>query len=250
MANKIALTLIDTTVALATLVDKLITLPKGSATSEPHLYVNLEGTNLCRYGKVSILTMLVSALNHVYLIDVHTLGPLVFNTPGTCGKTFKDVLESADITNAFWDVRNDSDALFAHYGVSVAGVQDIQLMELATRSYSRKYVLSLNKAIQQDISASHATKQQWRSINQEGVKLFASRLGGSHYVFNERPLRKAIYKYCVQDVALLPRLWHEYQRMLTSSWATKVKAATAERVRESQGAIYQPHGRSKALGPW
>jgi len=250
MADAIASTLIDTTTALATLVDKLIALPKGSTTTAPHLYVDLEGTNLSRYGKVSILELLVSAHNHVYLIDIHTLGPLAFSTSGTCGKTFKDVLESTDITNAFWDVRNDSDALFAHYGVSVAGVHDVQLMELATRNYSRKFVLGLGKAIQQDISAPHATKQLWNTIKDEGVRLFAPEQGGSHDVFNERPSREEILKYRVQDVVLLPRLWHRYQRKLTPSWAAKVNVATEERVRESQSAKYQPNGKGKALGPW
>ena len=53
----------------------------------------------------------------------------------------------------FFDVRNDSDALFAHFGVALQGAEDVQLMESATRTTtgSKKYLNSLAKCIEQGV---------------------------------------------------------------------------------------------------
>jgi len=52
---------------------------------------------------------------HVYIIDVHVLKKKAFETPSATGLTLKAVLESDSVPKVFFDVRRDSDALFAHY---------------------------------------------------------------------------------------------------------------------------------------
>lgn len=59
------------------------------------------------------------------MIDIHTLGAKAFLTAGASGQTLKGDLESESIPKAFFDARNDSDALFSHLGINLAGVQDI-----------------------------------------------------------------------------------------------------------------------------
>ena len=105
----------------------------------PTMYIDLEGVNLCREGSISILTLLIDTGTptvSVYLIDVHTLGAQAFNTAGVEGKTLRDILQDEKIPKVFFDVRNDSDALFAHFGVALQGIEDVQLMESATRTVS------------------------------------------------------------------------------------------------------------------
>jgi exonuclease 3'-5' domain-containing protein 1 len=143
--------LISTEVDLARVLDQL----NVSTTVPPHLYIDLEGINLSRHGSISILTLYDRSQPHVYLVDVYTLGFAAFTTPSATCKTLpssdmdvidadslgmaphfitlKSILESQNIPKVFFDVRNDSDALFSCFGIRLQGVQDLQVMELASK---------------------------------------------------------------------------------------------------------------------
>ncbi|KAL2192838.1 hypothetical protein P885DRAFT_64589 [Corynascus similis CBS 632.67] len=115
--------LIDTTTAMSNLVDIL----DGQPTSPPSL----------------------TSTSRAYLIDIHVLGEKTFSTSSLAtGRTFKDILESCSIPKVFFDVRRDSDALYSHFQIRLAGVQDLQLMELATRSFPRRVVCGLARCIE------------------------------------------------------------------------------------------------------
>lgn len=72
-------------------------------------------------------------LGKTYLIDIYVLGARAFSTTDASGNSMKSVLESDSIPKVFFDVRNDSDALYHHFNISLAGVVDLQVMEYATR---------------------------------------------------------------------------------------------------------------------
>jgi exonuclease 3'-5' domain-containing protein 1 len=238
--------LVDSREAVAHLVDSLLDLPA----SPPSIYIDIEGVNLCRSGSISILQILVLPLDKTYLVDVHVLKDNAFTTMGEEGQTLKDVLESATIPKVFFDVRNDSDALFSHFGVNLVCIQDIQLMQLATRTYNRKYVNGLSKCIEKDITMTASEKRQWMEGKGKGKRLFAPELGGSYEVFNERPLPEEIAIYCTQDVRFMPKLWKHYSNRLSPAWARKVEVATKDRITLSQTAGYDGKGSNRALGPW
>lgn len=118
--------IVNTTQGIGGMVDWLVTFASLDSHS-PTLCIDLEDVNLCREGSVSILTLLFDVIalrNHIYLVDVHTLGAQAFNTAGAKQTTLKDILQNERLTKVFFDVRNDSDALFAHYGVALQGVED------------------------------------------------------------------------------------------------------------------------------
>jgi exonuclease 3'-5' domain-containing protein 1 len=238
--------LIDTIQAVATLIDSLLDLP----TSPPSLYLDIEGVKLCRHGSISIIQLLVVPQNRTYLIDIHTLKDAAFNTPGATGQTLKHILEAETIPKVFFDVRNDSDALFAHFEINLAGIQDLQLMELATRRHSKRFLSGLAKCIDYDLRLTFAEKSAWTATKTRGKNLFAPEKGGSYEVFNQRPLSEVIALYCTQDVQFMPMLWNTYSERLTTSWATKVATETEVRVRSSQSKGYQPNGSHKSFGPW
>jgi exonuclease 3'-5' domain-containing protein 1 len=237
---------VDCDSALSDMVDTLADLP----VAPPSIYVDLEGINLSRQGTVSILQLYVLPKDYTYLIDVHQLQHSAFSTTGKkSDKCLKAILEAKDIPKVFFDVRNDSDALFHHFQISLSGVEDIQLMELATRTFPRKCVNGLQRCIENDAVMTAAEKSAWLAAKERGMKLFAPEKGGRYEVFNERPLAKEIIQYCVQDVQFLPRLWSRYQKRLSASWAKKVQVATEERVSLSQSKHYKGHGKHKALAP-
>lgn len=242
--------LIDSKNALATLIDTIVNLPNNP----PSLYLDLEGINLSREGSISILQLMLYPQKDVYLIDIHILGSMAFTTPGSGGKTLQTILESPNIPKVFFDVRNDSNALFFHYGIALQGVQDLQLMECASRpgigSSSKRLVHSLLKCIQTDAPITSQQKQTWQAAKDAGAMLFAPERGGSYTVFNARPLREEIKAYCVQDVQFLPMLRQIYCSRLQPAWKTKVDAETIARVHSSQTMAFQPHGIHKALSPW
>ncbi|KAJ6437093.1 zinc-regulated transporter 2 [Purpureocillium lavendulum] len=237
--------LVDTVEAIAELVGLL----EGLPTEPPSLYFDLEGVNLSRVGTVSILQLHILPSKQTYLIDIHSLHDKSFSTPGGNGCTLKKILELDTIPKVFFDVRNDSDALYSHFGIRLAGVQDLQLMELASRSFLRKNVNGLAKCIERDAPLSAEERANWIRIKEKGVRLFAPEKGGTYEVFNERPLPADIVLYCAQDVQILPRLWAQYYRKLSSGWKKKVLEASGDRVKLSQSATYNGKGRHMALAP-
>jgi GT2 family glycosyltransferase len=55
----------------------------------------------------------------------------------------KAILETNDIHKVFFDVRNDSEASFHRFQICLQGVDDVQLMELATRTFLLGSILSM-----------------------------------------------------------------------------------------------------------
>lgn len=247
--------LIDTISKLIILIEELNKLPASHG--KPDVYCDIEGENLSRHGSVSILTIYVLPTDTVYLVDICELRSAAFTTEAADGVTLKAILENPKISKVFFDVRNDSDALHSHYDVSLAGIHDLQLMELGSRwggCEARKYVRGLAKAIVRDSSLSPEVKARCAQVKESGNRLFAPAKGGSYKVFDQRPLRQEIVDYCAVDVKVLPSLWDKYDATLRrpekKDWRKRVAKATLERVRESQSQDYEPVGEHKVLGPW
>jgi exonuclease 3'-5' domain-containing protein 1 len=249
--------IINTTKQIGDLVDWLILRYEPPVPLSPTMYIDLEGVNLCREGSISILTLLIHTgipTGRVYLIDVHTLGAQAFNTAGAKQKTLKDILQDERIPKVFFDVRNDSDALFAHFGVALQGVEDVQLMESATRktTASRKFLNGLTKCVEKEWSMSIDSigLVRWKRAKEKGERLFKPEYGGSYDVFNQRPIPEDISSYCVGDVQYLPELRDRFYTQGAGRWQDLVDVETKKRVAMSQRSDYQPHGRDKAMAPW
>jgi exonuclease 3'-5' domain-containing protein 1 len=160
------------------------------------------------------------------------------------------MLEDSEIPKVFFDVRNDSDALFAHFGIFLQGVEDIQLMESATRrtTSSRKFLSGLAKCIETAvITSSGIDTASWKAAKEKGELLFKAEHGGSYEVFNRRPIPEDIISYCVGDVICLPELrdWFSYEAY---RWRDLVNEETKKRVAASLRPEYRPHGQHRA--PW
>ncbi|KAK5134987.1 hypothetical protein LTR08_005939 [Meristemomyces frigidus] len=237
---------VDSEPTLHTLLDDITSLQ----THRPSIFMDLEGVKLGRHGSISIVSLYLPPKDKVYLVDVHRLGRAAFSTANTSDTSLKTILESTAILKVVFDVRNDSDALYSHYQISLGGIVDLQLMELATRRGSRAWIAGLSKCIEHDSSVSSAVKAKWQRTKEAGSRLFNPEKGGRYEVFNERPLRPEIVRYCAQDVALLQGLHDVYKARLHPFWQVEVQNATKERVKLSQSATYEPQGGNRARGPW
>ncbi|KAK7943760.1 uncharacterized protein PG986_012873 [Apiospora aurea] len=235
---------------MAEALDKIVDHPDDP----PSLYIDLEGVKLLRDGTISTMQLFVAPLGTTYLIDIYSMQSTAFTTRGRkSNRSLQDVLESGATTKVFFDVRNDSGALFSHYSIRLRGVADLQLMELAARSYgSRRFVNGLAKCIERDLGLSPAEKRAWAEGKERGLALFHPDRGGDYEVFNQRPLAQELKGYCVADVRFLPRLWAVYDIKIAARWRPRLRSATesrVRRVRESQSATYNPHGPERARAP-
>jgi exonuclease 3'-5' domain-containing protein 1 len=247
MTDRIGKAIINTTGLASDLVDMLL------LRASPIFYIDLEGVDLCRDGTISILTVIfhVNTTTCICLVDVHTLDVRAFNTHGTAGeetnKTLKDILQDRSIPKAFFNVRNDSDALFAHYGIALQGIEDVQLMEGARRktTASRRFVNGLHRGVE-DYVVGGSESATWRKNKQ----VFRTKYGGSYRAFNTRPMPEVILAYCVGDVQYLPELRNKFWEPQGKRWRDLVIEESRKRVAGSQRSDYQPHGRDRALAPW
>lgn len=151
--------LVDSTDRLAVALEQIFAALNGRPFFT-RLFGDLEGIKLSRQGTISLLTLLVNDdrnADRVYLFDIHKLGSAAFaflakvskNCAGQALQTLKQILESTLVLKVFYDVRNDWDALFSHFGIRMRNVEDIQLIEDAScdgSSYGRNICMALPNA--------------------------------------------------------------------------------------------------------
>jgi exonuclease 3'-5' domain-containing protein 1 len=258
--KSLASEIINTPTRTGEIVDQLVAAHESLNHDGPSMYLDLEGVNLCRSGSISILTLLLDSgvvgNRRVYLLDVHELGARAFTTAGAKGKTLQDILQDEKIPKVFFDVRNDSDALFALYGVALRGVEDVQLMESAARKTTaqRRLLNGLARCVESNQAVlavgGRGSVAGWKQAKQTGERLFKPEMGGSYAVFNTRPIPKDIVAYAIGDVQFLPDLRNAFWKNRTVKWRDMVLDESKKRVALSQRADYQPHGRDRALAPW
>ncbi|KAK4175425.1 ribonuclease H-like domain-containing protein [Triangularia setosa] len=235
-------TLISTVKALKDFLDTI-----GPSSS---LYLDLEGTKLCREGTLDLITILVHPDQKASIIDVQTLSAKAFTTASANDddKTMKSILEDPDIPKYIWDVRNDADALKSLYGVGMSGVIDIQLLENMTRSCSSCYLRGLDKAIRLDLRLNALEVARWTRVKGN----VRDRMHKEFAIFSVRPMDQETLQYCVGDVQYLPLLKEVYMKrpVYRAQWLEKLKEESANRVQEAHSSGYEPNGEGKVLAPW
>ncbi|RBQ81390.1 hypothetical protein FVER14953_11698 [Fusarium verticillioides] len=119
---------IDDRDTLYNLLDDLTDIPKF----KPRLFITLEGNYIGHETRISIMQIYNAVSHRVYLIDVYWLSATTFWRVNSNSRmtTLKGILESKDIIKVFFDVKKNSDALYSEFKIKLAGVHDLQLMEL------------------------------------------------------------------------------------------------------------------------
>ncbi|KAK7052155.1 exonuclease domain-containing protein [Favolaschia claudopus] len=218
--------------------------------------VDLEGIELCRSGTLCIMQLKAAGSERIWLVDIVVLGASAFEIAGTFNKSLKSILQSAGIKKLFFDLRNDSDTLFHLFGVVLANVYDLQLLEVAVRwsniGICPRFVKSLVSTMETYLAPGKSTDEvrSWTRVKQAGRFLFAPERGGAYDIFKQRPLALPLVNYCAQDVALLHDLETVLQQRIGPkgrNWATRVHAASAVRVRVAFEANYLPTGKDKTM---
>lgn len=58
------------------------------------LAIDLEGVDLCRHGRISIVQIFADTSNIIWLVDITTLGRLAFDHKNTSGQSLREVFQN------------------------------------------------------------------------------------------------------------------------------------------------------------
>ncbi|KAL8286992.1 hypothetical protein RQP46_003998 [Phenoliferia psychrophenolica] len=171
--------------------------------SSSELAVDCEGDDLCAKGTLSLIQLYQKESDIVWIVDVTVLKSAAF-MPVSDVKlpSLKCILEDASVTKLFYDVRNDANALFHLHSISLRGIFDVQLHELAFRQSSSPHrrtcglLHGLRKAIQQHLPGDVGTL----ATKDSASRLFAR---GWH-ILDERPLAAAVIKWNAGTMRVSP----------------------------------------------
>lgn len=208
--------------------------------------LDLEGKDLSRHGTLTIATILIHPQNVVGVVDVLNLGESAFITETENGTSLKSVLGDSEIPKWVWDVRNDADALWAHFGVKLAGVVDVQLLENASRPgrLDKTRLSGLDNAIRFDLKLGFMDRERWiRTKNDVRRRM-------SQDIFSRRPLPSNTLQYCINDVVHLPALQKYYMQRITPDWLAKAREESCRRLADACSPGYQPKSPDKVFSPW
>ncbi|KIL90089.1 hypothetical protein FAVG1_06827 [Fusarium avenaceum] len=245
LSNRSRCVWVDTAPAMSELVYAL----DNYRRDKPMMFVDVQGATLSRNGAISIM-QIYDAVDHVaYLIDVATRGQRCFTTPAKNGRTLKQVLENENIIKVFFDVRADSEALYTHHSIVLQGIHDVQLMEVATRSYCRGYVSDLSFCIGRDATFTTEDMINWIHLTGTRIGPFSADTDGSLEVFHQRHLLNGTRLYSSQKFHFLVQLYAHYKSKLTPEWEERMISASADRVQQSQSADFHDQEIDMARAP-
>ncbi|KAK8121624.1 hypothetical protein PG984_010294 [Apiospora sp. TS-2023a] len=219
---------VDTCAGVSEVADRL-----GAQAPGSELYADIEGWRLSRRGRILLLVIYSPSARQAFVLNIFVLNFAAFRTKGSSGLTIKQILELHVYKKVFSDVRNDSLAFFHQFGVALRNVEDLQLMENATRpdDPSRNH-RGLAECLETVLSS--AEKKEWAKSKKAGHALFSRDSGGSYAVFKKRPLSPEILAYCVGDVYYLPRLREKLRGKRSDISRRRVREGSKARVLHSQ----------------
>jgi exonuclease 3'-5' domain-containing protein 1 len=134
--------------------------------------------------------------------------------------------------------------LWFHYGVSLGGITDLQLLENASRLDDKTFVRGLDRCVQNDLKLGFMKTNRWLRTKDDIKKLM-------HLdIFSIRPLDRKTMEYCQNDIIHLPALREIYTARIKPEWLTKVKEESEHRVTQARSPEYDPQSERKKVGPW
>ncbi|PKX91194.1 uncharacterized protein P174DRAFT_495584 [Aspergillus novofumigatus IBT 16806] len=218
------------------------------------LFFDVQTLNPGEDGSISIISLFIRPIKKVFLIDVLKLGDDAFTTTSLADNSLKLLLESSAASKILFDVGNASAALFKHHGIRLNGIKDLQVMQFATQYPRAQYAqaASLETCVEKDARIPPRSLALRKHVHRTVNQLRDPAKGGSDAVFKERPLRKTILDYHLQNVLILPWLWVVYCETLckpnNALWRSMVFHTVRDRIRESMEPAFADGADTKNWG--
>jgi len=209
----------------------------------------LQNQPVSQQGCILILTILVKPRKQFFLVDMEHMDASNFEIPSRWNRpSLKDILENEEIPKVFYNVSTASQTLYAHYKVSLRGVQDIQVMEeLFCMSYlGNNHDYTLAGCLKEEGILFGTTPKKGNktreNIDPVTSKTESSQSDGSQSedsrstdsTSNQTTL-SLLHQYCVDEVQYLPALWNRYTRLLgTTAHHDRAYDETKDRIEKTQ----------------
>ncbi|XP_071787208.1 piRNA biogenesis protein EXD1-like isoform X1 [Asterias amurensis] len=206
--------LIDKHSQIKTALDEII----RSQDTSPFLAVDLEGESLSRKGELSIVS--IATDDDIYLFDIKKLGRDVFD------KGLKSILEDSSRDKIMFDCRQDSDCLWHQFGVRLANVLDLQLMEIIHSEehpdpdYPDRYEIPLLGSFLYCLK--RYVKDETLIAKKEAGKYMMSADG----VWLARPLKDVLLQYAACDVRGFFQLFRQLKDGLDGQGMQRLRIAS------------------------
>ncbi|KAF4989030.1 hypothetical protein FGRMN_9402 [Fusarium graminum] len=193
-------------------------------TKPPSIFLDASGIG---QNKLTDLQIWVPSTNTLYIVNLVSLGTAALSKGDESHPSLRAILESGKISKAGFDIRDLSRLLHTQFNLSLGGMYDLQLMELASRDHgqSKKFLAGFAKCVDQDISNANASKLRWLTPSVSTNMHMSNSLGH----VTRRSMRR---------VELFSVLWAVYRRKLakpgSAFWLSTARAQSGQRVRDSK----------------
>jgi len=188
------------------------------------------------------LHLLVPSNRTLYTVNVRKLGDVAFSAVGNCDMSLGVLLEATNIPKVGFDIRDISRILFHRFNVPLAGVHDIQLMELASRKdgQQKKFLSGLARCIDQDLSNGHPDKVRWLNPADAKDLQFYQRFGHAP-------------PWIMKRVEIFPSLYEVYNTKLSrpnsADWLRLAKQESEQRVHDAKSKLKKAKTEKRSWGP-
>ncbi|KAK5095302.1 hypothetical protein LTS08_008202 [Lithohypha guttulata] len=199
---------VTTKKGVCNMVTELAKLPADGETMA--LSFDCEGDNLGRYGTTCYVQIRNNITEDVYLVDLLTLGQKAWHTTGKDSTTtLKDIFEDPKLVKLIFDVRSDSDAFYNDYGVKLAGVLDVQYLDMLGKRFYSDRRPGYNRAMANADCLDYSQGTRFAMHKQYPY-------GKDYSRFLDRPLPQCLKVYAVNDVLFLHILAAKLRENLTT----------------------------------
>ncbi|KAM0206200.1 hypothetical protein ACHAQI_008499 [Fusarium lateritium] len=195
-------------------------------TKPPSIYIDATGIG---QDELIDLQLWVPPTNKLYSVNFRRLGTTALSSVDDNCPTLRTILESDAVPKVGFDIRGLSRLFHSQFNVSLGGMCDLQLMELASRDYgeSKKFLAGFAKCIDEDVPSNNDAKIRWLTPGDTT----------NMHMFNSPG---HVPRISMRRVELFPTLWAIYRRKLGAPsqtfWLASVRTQSCQRVIESKKA--------------
>ncbi|XP_022084493.1 piRNA biogenesis protein EXD1-like [Acanthaster planci] len=181
----------------------------------PIIGVDCEGEALSRRGKLSVIS--IATADQIYLFDIVVLGKGIFD------EGLRGILEDTARQKLMFDCRQDSDCLMHQYGVKLANVLDLQLLQMLDQEFEQSTILEEHPRVESFLSClkEYVKDEDLIKAKEEGKEKMHRT-----DVWLERPLSGVMLKYAACDVMGFFKLYGELKHVYSGHNVQRLRVAS------------------------
>jgi exonuclease 3'-5' domain-containing protein 1 len=240
----LVIAVVDTPATVKSMLDKL----DGQGSESADIFFEVSSCERAT-DRISVCTIYMKSHHAAFVLDVNTLGSGAFFTSNTAGVSLKTIFADADIAKVVFDVRKVASALYESFQLSLAGIKDVQLMELASRAHGRQRLATLINCVNKE--SINLDVKDWAEASRLANVVASQAQYKSGEASIRGPIKLASSLYDLSAVSFLPRLFSAYEQKLSPPgqkfWRVQLKYTIIRLIEQAKTKAYETQN---ADGPW